>query len=424
MNKDNTIPPKTNTTAYTSSKIYPAPRQGRFALVLLVSLCLHILGFVLTTENAQRHQEQKTVDELLVQLTEEVKLPLAISDRISLSVIAERYVANPEISFIGIYDTQDTLLVPKGENVEVEGKTVNVTEGAIALGRIEIKPTPINRAVIMGEHWLYLLASLVLHVLIWVAYATIARPPRQLQDEIAREVRYEMAFSAPIKPEPSLAPTPEPVPVPEPTPMPVADEEVEPLVFDKNKTIAIKIAFVDKHNLVGVISKELLAGYLALCDQLLEKSLRCLCANAIASKISYQIIKPFDKHGATVILTTEDAHARLSLTSAMFVKLFVAVNYVVYKKHRDLGQFALPMKIIAVDGNRLDIAEGILAMQQDNALIMVENAKVSQVSQHITLHPINSANSIHEKDTYVLTHVNENIDRILDTLRKEILSVD
>lgn len=421
MNKDKTPPPATHNT-YASSKIYPAPRQGRFALVLLVSLCLHILGFVLTTENAQRHQEQKTVDELLVQLTEEVKLSLAINDRIGLSVIAERYVANPEISFIGIYDTQDTLLVPKGENVEVEGKTVNVTEGAIALGRIEIKPTPINRAVIMGEHWLYLLASLVLHVLIWVAYATIARPPRQLQDEIAQEVRYEMALSAPIKPEPSPAPALDPVP--EPAPTPVDEEKAEPFVFDKNKTIAIKIAFVDKHNLVGVISKELLAGYLALCDQLLEKSLRCLCANAIASKISYQIIKPFDKEGATVVLTTEDAHARLSLTSAMFVKLFVAVNYVVYKKHRDLGQFALPMKIIAVDGNRLDIAEGILAMQQDNALIMVENAKVSQVSQHITLHPINSANSIHEKDTYVLTHVNENIDRILDTLRKEILSVD
>lgn len=411
------------------SRTYPAPRQGRFALVLLVSLFVHILGFVLTLEHTFIAQKQKAIEELALHLAAEVKKPLVADDRIGLSVIAENYKAKAGVGFVGIFDAKDKLLVPTGTDTGVAGKSVVVSEGTLPIGRVEIKPDPINRAEVMKTHWLYLLGSVGMHFLLWAGYAALARPPRQLKKEIAEEVRSDMIATkaqadTPVPP-PSTPAPPNSVQAFIQSQLTGTPSPTKPTIeLDDEKAIVVKIIFTDKRELFGVMAQGQAHAYLALCNQLLEKTLVCLAKNALAARVSYQIQEPFDEHGAVVVLTSEDANARTPLVAAMFVKLFVSVNQIVYKKHRELKKFALPIKAIAADGSRLGIATQIVSTEQEATFVMMEKTKITQIAQHINLVPYKAPTSIHEKDTFVLTQVNDNISRILENLRKDILSVD
>lgn len=421
--------PTPNRQATFLSRTYPAPRQGRFALVLLVSLFVHILGFVLTLEHTLMTQKQKAIEELALHLAAEVKKPLVADDRIGLSVIAANYKAKAGVGFVGIFDAKDKLLVPTGTDTGVVGKSVVVSEGTLPIGRVEIKPAPVNRAEVMKTHWLYLLGSVGMHFLLWAGYAALARPPRQLKKEIAEEVRNDMIATkaqadTPVPP-PSTPAPPNSVQAFIQSQLTGTPSPAKPAIeLDDEKAIVVKIIFTDKRELFGVMAQGQAHAYLALCNQLLEKTLACLAKNALAARVSYQIQEPFDEHGAVVVLTSEDVNARTPLVAAMFVKLFVSVNQIVYKKHRELKKFALPIKAIAADGGRLGIATQIVSTEQEATFVMMEKTKITQIAQHINLVPYKAPTSIHEKDTFVLTQVNDNISRILENLRKDILSVD
>ena len=65
-----------------------APRQGKFAIVLLISFCLHFLMLTFSSEKSQYEQRTQKGEKIVEQLAKEAMVGITSQDRISLSVLA------------------------------------------------------------------------------------------------------------------------------------------------------------------------------------------------------------------------------------------------------------------------------------------------------------------------------------------------
>nr|WP_261871144.1 hypothetical protein [Psychrobacter sp. JCM 18901] len=91
---------------------YLAPRQGLFAIILLVSFCLQTLLLVISTDQQLSNSRALKGEQMVAQLIDEARLSLENKDRVSLSVIANRYTSEQDVTRILIKDNNDDILVP------------------------------------------------------------------------------------------------------------------------------------------------------------------------------------------------------------------------------------------------------------------------------------------------------------------------
>ena len=148
-----------------------APRQGLFAAIILISLCLHTLFFVVSEEREIKDEQRAVAEKSVALLAQELKVPLATNDRISMSVVADKYVKESQVSFVGIYDAKDQLLVPVGsDNDSGVALRESVVSGSDALGSVVVKAADVSRAEIISKHWLFLLGALGLHAKLRMLY--------------------------------------------------------------------------------------------------------------------------------------------------------------------------------------------------------------------------------------------------------------
>lgn len=189
-----------------------APRQGLFAVVILASFCLHILVFVMIGASRQEAHYQTQATTLAKQLSQELVVPVSINDLVSISVTASRYQKDPAIAFIGVYDNQGKLITPIG-NKDAKKAEISAPIGTgVPLGKIIIKPSDANRAILLGDFWLYILAVLAFHALIWFFYGHLARPDEAYENRIRDEVRKKLiANGIPLDYEPVATKTTPPV---------------------------------------------------------------------------------------------------------------------------------------------------------------------------------------------------------------------
>ena len=97
---------------------YFAPRQGLFAIVMFISLSLQLLAFVVAQEYRINQQNQDGVKHDTILIAEEMSIPLNANDRVSLSVIAEHFIKDDSIDFVGVYNNENQLLVSVGKESE------------------------------------------------------------------------------------------------------------------------------------------------------------------------------------------------------------------------------------------------------------------------------------------------------------------
>ena len=171
---------------------YLAPRQGIFAAIVLASLVLHLLFFVISAERGISAQNQQAVERSVMMLSQEIAAPLAAYDRVSMSVIAEPYVDEPMIAYVGIYDSQGGVLVPLGESAEGYRAEEVVTSGDQVLGKVVVQAKTVSRAEILSGNWVFLLSVIGLHIILWLIYGYVARPTEDLKAQIAKDVRTEL----------------------------------------------------------------------------------------------------------------------------------------------------------------------------------------------------------------------------------------
>lgn len=429
---------------------YLAPRQGLFAVIILVSFCFHVLFFVVNGQRQAKENYHNTATVLASELGQELKLPLAINDRVSASVIASRYLNNPAIAYIGIYDTNDRLIVPIGNENDSVAISQNIAEADKNLGKLVIQPTDVSRAKILVQFWLFLLISALLHAMIWMIYGYIARPSDELTQTIAKDVRDNLVASGivlttPDNKEPSQPKNKGDKPVvteykadnkrtvneflrelgknsgqqEEAPPNPIASTE------KPADTTIVQIAFIDKHGLFAMLEQEVKAAYLALCNQLIEKMLDRLLARPVLAGVQVHKSYPFELRDgvpmALVCFEKGNDGANIALAGAMLVKLIPLVNQVVYDRHREMGYFALPMKAVVSDDSRADAAWILLQKYHDPSLVLLNATDVQSIAGQMNLSHQKNASNIYERECRILTAVHDDMAAQLLRLRNEVL---
>ena len=170
---------------------YLAPRQGLFAIILLVSFCLQTLLLVISTDQQLSNSRAQKGEQMVAQLIDEARLSLENKDRVSLSVIANRYTSEQDVTRILIKDNNGDILVPVGNAPMQQGDTISqiATKGDAVIGSVALTLKDISKGEIIAMQWPFVIGTMVLHLLLWLLYSYIARPTREQINAISRDIQ-------------------------------------------------------------------------------------------------------------------------------------------------------------------------------------------------------------------------------------------
>ncbi len=170
--------------------MYLAPRQGLFAIIILVSFCLQTLLLIISTDQQLSNSRALKGEQMVAQLIDEARLSLENKDRVSLSVIANRYTSEQDVARLVIKDNNDTILVPVGNAPMQQGDTIEqiATRGDAVIGSVALTLKDISKGEIITMQWPFVIGSLFLHLLLWVAYGYIARPTKAQINALSHKI--------------------------------------------------------------------------------------------------------------------------------------------------------------------------------------------------------------------------------------------
>lgn len=169
---------------------YLAPRQGLFAIILLVSFCLQTLLLVISTDQQLSKSRALKGEQMVAQLIDEARLSLENKDRVSLSVIANRYTSEQDVTRILIKDNNDDILVPVGNAPMQQGDTIRqiATNGDAVIGSVSLTLKDISKGEIIAMQWPFVIGTMLLHLLLWLIYGYLARPTKEQINALSRDV--------------------------------------------------------------------------------------------------------------------------------------------------------------------------------------------------------------------------------------------
>lgn len=169
---------------------YIAPRQILFAVILLTSFCLHSLLLVISTEQQTYDNRKQKGERMAAQLIDEAALSLAYQDRVSLSVIANRYTSEYDVTRLTIKNNQNKILVQTGEAPLQQGAIIE--QEAIFnnnnIGSVSITMQDTSKGEIFSEKWEFIVISFFLHLVVWWLYGYVARPTTAQLQALSRDI--------------------------------------------------------------------------------------------------------------------------------------------------------------------------------------------------------------------------------------------
>lgn len=423
---------------------YAAPKQGTFAVIILMSFCLTLLAFVQTTQYTKNNHKKNVASFIAKQLGQASVNSLTIDDRVGLSVLAGRYLIDDSIAFIGFYDAQNAAIIEVGNPQQTSAVEWNVHNNALLVGTIKVQSTPTNTAQIITDNWLFLVASIFLHSIIWLLYGYLASPNnKELIEKITKDVREKLVIQKVLTDTNHTQPnntqqqydTPAQSTPPKYTAQNVGDllksmqkqspfSNATPQNSDAFGECVAYIAFDDKDNFLDVLSEDRLAPYLVLCDELLQKTAQRLLALPNLGQIRVVGIEPFGRTGASIRFSGKNGDDRSVLAGAIFAKLMPMVNKVIYEKHRDIQKFALPMRVIATTADRAMYGKALLKRYPQPSMILMNQESAKLVASVMNLIPDPNPTSIHEKECRFLVDVSDTIANQLNRALQQILVDD
>ncbi|MBP2280001.1 hypothetical protein H4W00_000814 [Psychrobacter sp. PL19] len=171
--------------------MYLAPRQGLFAIIVLVSFCLQTLLLVISTDQQLTKSRAQKGEQMVAQLIDEARLSLENKDRVSLSVIANRYTIEQDVARILIKDNNNDVLVPVGNAPMQQGATIRqiATKGDAVIGSVSLTLKDISKGEIIAMQWPFVIGSLFLHLLLWLLYGYIARPTKEQINALSHDIQ-------------------------------------------------------------------------------------------------------------------------------------------------------------------------------------------------------------------------------------------
>ncbi len=361
------------------------PRQGIFAVVLLASFFSHALLLVFSTEKAQHDYRAAKAAQIVNQLSQEAQMAMASKDRVSLSVIANRYQTDSDVAKLVITDSDNQPLVQTGQAVIGTGQASEVVDKVILqdkqpLGHLNVTMQAVSKGEIISKMWPFLLGSAIIHTFMLLLYGYLARPTKALVQQLGEKIQAKFAqqysanggvrygsngqntnVSTPIT---ELAEQKSDKPVSaitsflqtklnadDKTPTEVEKVETPQTSASNVESLPVlaqlQVRFFDEYHLLNKLAPEVATPYLHLCEDLLKRACDKLLdnnPNLIARQLSsIEFIKTpeFEENGASILL--KGNADQLALACVLLGKLVVMLNQIVYEKHRELSRFALPV---------------------------------------------------------------------------------
>lgn len=170
---------------------YLAPRQGLFAIIILISFFIQTTLLLISTNQQLDELKMQTGDRMLVQLIDEVKLPLLSKDKVSLSVLTGRYTSENTVASLTVRDIDDEVLIQTGQAQLLDGKTISrkVIMGDTVIGKVDMTLRDTGNGEVIASQWIFILGSFITHLLIWLLYGYVARPTREQLAALSRDVQ-------------------------------------------------------------------------------------------------------------------------------------------------------------------------------------------------------------------------------------------
>lgn len=403
---------------------YSAPNRTLFLIILLISLFLHTVFFVISSDRQTTEQHRVVAERLVAELGAELAMPSAANDRVSMSHIAGQYAQEPQVAFVAIYDADDNIVVSIGEGENgYRTRNETIVVGDKVLGSVVLETKAVSTATILSGQWLFLLAMLVIHGLLWVVYGHIARPTKELKLQIARQTRDRLLSQGLLTGE-VATPTPTETP---PTPSEDSASAEPASAVDTTKADAseddtdqqtvstppavdsytVQVRFDDPNQLIQAVSYDHKKMYFAMCDQMVSKAATKLLETPLLAGVSIRAIKSFDETGASIELVRDNDYAKVATAALMLSKLILMVNQIVYDRHRELGQFALKFATTASDTAQANTIYSISKRRGQPLLVLFEPSASQEVAIFGTLTKIHNPSSPSERNCQIITSMSQ-----------------
>jgi len=467
---------------------YLAPRQGLFAIILLVSFCLQTLLLVISTDQQLSKSRALKGEQMVAQLIDEARLSLENKDRVSLSVIANRYTSEQDVTRILIKDNTDEILVPVGNAPMQQGDTIRqiATNGDAVIGSVALTLKDVSKGEIITMQWPFVIGTMLLHLLLWLIYGYLARPTKEQISALSRSIQelYREQYNqvdqrgynrdlerrTDTNSKASSA-APEQALTEETTntrTFNVHNEVNEYLRTQQNQgvndeassltattedsaantagmsddqhsshiaklsatrnvdSVRVQIVFHDEFNMLERLAPAQRLPYLALCTQLLNQAVTELLKQPLLLGVSATNEARFEDDGASVVLKADNSHAKVALAGVMLAKLYLMLNKIIHDKHIELSRFALPAKAGVSDEAQAEAMTHLLQSigKKEQLLILLPNAGLKQISNHVQVHSIMRPTTVYERECAIFDGGNDSLIQRLADVRNAVLMIE
>ncbi|GAA0316772.1 hypothetical protein GCM10009129_12710 [Psychrobacter aestuarii] len=400
---------------------------------------------------------------MVTQLIDEARLAMENKDRVSLSVIANRYTSEQDVARLVITDGKNDVLVPVGNAPMQKGDTIRqiATQGESVIGTVELTLKDVSTGEIIAMQWPFVVGSLILHLFLWLIYGYIARPTKEQINALSRDIHsYKLDMVPPADNKDAQAQEEGDIDGQQHTIVKraalksktihqelnaylkshqrtdkdaeeTADAPVQPISAQPTKlsaarefdSVSVNIMFHDEYNMLERLAPEMRMPYLALCTQLLNQAIDELLTQPILSGVQLQNRPSFDDKGACALLKADNRHAKVALAGVMLGKLYLMLNKIIHDKHIELSRFALPVKVGVSDEGQTDALERLLDSKgkKEQMLILLPTEGLKQIGHHVQVYSFKRPTSVYERECAVFDGANETLMQRLADARNAVL---
>lgn len=410
-----------------------APRQGLFASLLIFSFALHSILIVVATNYYLKDNRHVQGELLTRQLVNDTLNELDPPNTVSLALMANRYATDPSIASLRILSADHKELATAGANKTRPGE-VFVRDAVVneeTIGRVEVTLIVPSLGEHLRNQWLPLLASLIIHFLLWLGYRTIASPTRSeflakmkreahLKHEIQRladaleQEKHDAALA--IAKAQQLYQKPR------------ADVHIaDPMQKTQaSEHFYLSIQFYDPKQLLGTVNQSVSQSYFNLSQLFLNKTMAMCQKQYNLTENDLEIIQPFYEDGAVLRVRKNLPHAITAIIQVAVV--FQLLSEAVYKRYRFEKRFALQ--------TRCAIAEDLPSMQLDahkaavrlaqylhakETGIYLNKATFKDVRHHYDFISMPNPSNALMREALILQSLNKECAELANEMRAEIL---
>lgn len=429
-----------------------APRQGIFAIILLVSFIIQMLILVFNTEKRQSDARMYKGEKIVEQLSKESLASIVNQDHISLSVLLNRYQVDNEITSLIITDKDKRVLANIGEKKLVTQQVIeqDVMKNNQMVGQVIVVMKDVVKSDIIKEQLWFIIASLLLHILVWLCYRYTSRPTNEqlllVQEKIQQNLlKNQRLNQLSENKQENLSTVPEKEQV-------VTGKTIDDYLNKNTKKSAyaetisnvssnmadntmsvpktqVVIQFFDENSLLKHVAPELSEPHYQLCEELLQQTIYQLFNTQQLSDIlqpymqgvMVERINTFSKDGVMFNLLGDDD--KLAMAGVLVSKLFIILNQVMYEKHRELGRFALPVQVgICINQQHKEMNQLMFNHgKEDGILLRLPENMIKPLLGKVQLKDFRSASTLAEREMLCYEGLSEILMESLIAERDKIL---